>query len=172
MFKENLRISLKPLDYSLLAYGGDFLAYTLDPFCHMLTSHAQRRDGYYEFWHRGEKWLAHRYMLHAQGHEFLPGQIVMHLCNNAGCINPHHLKIGTLQENLEHLRFSPGHRKPYGTANGAAKLNWTKVREIRSSNKPNRYWAEKCDVHVSTIQKVRKNITWTKKNLAFNPGAD
>jgi len=30
-------------------------------------------------------------------------RVVMHLCNNRSCINPDHLRLGTMQENTDHM---------------------------------------------------------------------
>lgn len=63
------------------------------------------QDGYGRIGYKGKLYLAHRLSLHLRGwmsFEELanPKIVVMHTCDNPGCINPHHLHKGTQQENI------------------------------------------------------------------------
>jgi hypothetical protein len=46
-----------------------------------------------------KQWRAHRYMLYIRGELDFSLPVVMHTCDNPGCVNPAHLKCSTIQEN-------------------------------------------------------------------------
>jgi hypothetical protein len=48
--------------------------------------------------------LAHRWTYSFFVGPIPKGKVVMHLCDNRKCCNPHHLSIGTQQENLSDMR--------------------------------------------------------------------
>lgn len=60
--------------------------------------------------------LAHRKVAGAK-----EGEVVLHLCDNRGCVNPDHLRIGTQKCNMEDA-VSKG-RTAAGDRNGRAKLS-------------------------------------------------
>lgn len=65
-----------------------------------------KNQGYGRKSYQGRLRLVHRLSKYLFGHmthdEFInPKKVVMHLCDNPSCINPHHLKIGTQFENIK-----------------------------------------------------------------------
>lgn len=74
--------------------------------CWLFTAGAHKGEYGLFHIHDGERWrieLAHRtaYRLaHGIAYgQLTPKQFVMHLCNNPGCVNPAHLRLGTAREN-------------------------------------------------------------------------
>jgi hypothetical protein len=57
------------------------------------------------------------------------GNYVLHSCDNPVCVNPHHLRVGSLADNSAD-KVARG-RQPRGAASGVAKLTEDDVREIR-----------------------------------------
>ena len=61
-------------------------------------------NGYGRFYftdHSGaQKWQAHRYSYHMMRGPIPPGMTIDHLCRNKSCVNPDHLDVVTLKENI------------------------------------------------------------------------
>lgn len=93
------------------------------------------KDGYGKVKFEGTQRGAHRIALfYSTG---VMGAVAMHKCDNPSCINPQHLKWGTIAENNADMKAKGRNglgekmaRK--GTNSGMAKLNDAQVLEIRS----------------------------------------
>lgn len=56
---------------------------------------------------------AHRLMYESvHGVKLVPQQLVMHSCDNPGCVNPDHLSIGTIQDNHRDMVTKNRHHIP------------------------------------------------------------
>lgn len=88
------------------------------------------------------------------------GLCVLHRCDVPGCVNPAHLFLGTLAENIADMvakgRNRTGARK---TLNGA-KLGEAEVRLIRSSTANGHDLAAELGVHWHSIWRIRTRRTW------------
>ena len=113
------------------------------------------KDGYGISSIRGIKMPAHRAVM-----SFLhdvEGQYVLHKCTNRDCVNPKHLYLGDQKQNVQD-QIDAG-TFVYGSKNGMAKLTEELVSEIRASSLPHKYWAEKLNLHYTTIWDAR-NRKW------------
>ncbi len=87
-------------------------------------SASKHRLGYGNFSIRGRRGIiaeAHRvaYALHYGAH---PDGCVMHTCDNRGCCNPKHLKLGSHQENMRDCADKKRNRSPR-PGNGYTKID-------------------------------------------------
>ena len=76
---------------------------------------------------------AHRVSFELHHGPIPPGMWVLHQCDVTCCVNPDHLYLGTVVENTgDTLRRRGKIGAPsYGESNGLARLDWSKVRQIR-----------------------------------------
>lgn len=117
------------------------------------------RGGYGEFdFKSGKRMLAHRaaYLL-LKGDD--PGkQLVCHRCDVPRCVNPDHLFLGSIQDNMDD-RNAKG-RQARGERNGPAKLTEEQVRAIRADQRLHREIAADYGVADHTISAIKNRKTW------------
>lgn len=83
---------------------------------------------------------------------------VCHTCDNRACVNPDHLFLGTLQENIADKVAK--RRQAKGTTIAQHKLTEDAVREIRATLRQTSALAEKYGVHRTLIQQIRSGKGW------------
>lgn len=96
---------------------------------------AKQGAGYGVFWVGGGKSVnAHRFAWESANKSTIPaGMVVMHSCNNKGCVNPAHLSIGTPRDNSA-AAVRDG-LAPAGERNkGGGKLTAAQARQIFNNN--------------------------------------
>jgi len=65
-----------------------------------LWTDALGHNGYGRMWLRGKTQRAHRVAFEHYVRPLLPGEVVCHRCDTPSCINPAHLFVGTLKDNM------------------------------------------------------------------------
>lgn len=104
--------------------------------------------------------LAHRF-----SYERFVGEVpdelrVCHSCDNTYCVNPDHLFVGTVRDNV-YDRIKKGRSNyVHGEKIAAAKLREFEVADILRDRRPIAKIADSYGVHESTIEKVFKGVTW------------
>lgn len=114
--------------------------------------------GYGQTTHRGKVRLAHRVAyIEAHGLELddISGMVVMHRCDNPGCVNPDHLELGTRADNNRDMaakgrgnhqkkthcprghEYSEENTYTYGTNRQCRKCRVIKNRAYRARKKEN-----------------------------------
>jgi hypothetical protein len=121
------------------------------------------KGGYGKFSIKYDTRLAHRvsFEIHHK-RKIMTGMNLLHSCDNRKCVNPHHLREGTHQENIKD-KVEKG-RQCKGESNGQSKLKNEQVVEIRTKyatkNYTQRQLAEEYNVHNSIIYDIVHRITW------------
>ena len=87
------------------------------------------------------------------------GMCVCHHCDNASCMNPNHLFLGTQQDNMSD-KVQKG-RAATGEHNGRAKLTDYEVRQIRASDKTQRVLGLDFGVDQALIGRIKRRQIWT-----------
>lgn len=88
------------------------------------------------------------------------GTCVCHRCDNPSCVNPAHLFIGSVQDNLADMHRKRRHTRPKGLANAAAVLTERQVRQIRVSPGTCQALGDVFGVNKSTISNIKRKKTW------------
>lgn len=124
--------------------------------CIIPITGAPERDGYFVLGiGRGQTNRAHRVSYRMFVGLIPKDMVVMHSCNNNGCINPKHLLLGS---ETDKARKTATHY--YGAQIHNTKLTPDIVRFIRTSDLPIKELAEKFGVVMSCIAKARAGETW------------
>lgn len=134
-----------------------------------LWTGTKNRAGYGRFNVRGRPVQSHRFVLILTVGAIPRDKIVCHACNNPSCVNPAHLRIGTLRDNaLDSIAIKtwPNYKYPglfRGTKNGRSKLTEVSALDVVGKYKDvsARSLAKHYGVHSSTIDDVRSGVTWS-----------
>lgn len=116
---------------------------------------AGKNEGYGSFWNVDGNVYAHRASLTLARQSPLGDKFALHSCSNSrDCINPHHLRAGTHQDNVADALAAGAY---------ARKLTRGAVWEIRNraTTTTQRILAQKFGVNVSTISHVVTGLTWS-----------
>lgn len=112
------------------------------------------------------KWSikAHRFIWELHNKATIPkGMVIMHTCDVKACVNPEHLKLGTIADNNLDKIQKGGHGSAKGEAHKDAKLTIQKVKEIRLKSKQGismRVLSKEYGVACSNIYNVVSNKSW------------
>ena len=106
-------------------------------------------DGKTEFAHRAS-WFLH--------HGTWPDGLLLHKCDTPLCVNPHHLSVGSHQDNVDDMFRKGRENKAFGFALPHTKLTEEQVLNIRSSSENQYKLAEKYGVGQGTISRIKSGI--------------
>jgi len=94
---------------------------------------SKNSDGYGNANYEGKQWLAHRLSYTAFNGAIPDGMVVMHTCDRPECVSPHHLKLGSLSDNVQDM-----------IAKGRAKLMQRNVYCYKGHHKKGRRVCPEC----------------------------
>jgi len=127
---------------------------------------AKDKDGYGDFnFIKGYQSYA-KLKAHRVSYEFYKGKIskglmACHTCDNRGCVNPHHIFIGTAQDNATDMVKKK--RSMSGERNNKAKLTIQDVKHIKSylyQGVKRMVLSEIYKVHPDTISRIKTGVQW------------
>lgn len=133
------------------------------------VEHTQKGTGlgYGSTYYRGQQSTLHRIVYcktHGVDLSSIKGLVVRHTCDNARCINPEHLLLGTHQDNMDDRvdreRCSKGEHHPQSVLTQATVAYIRKVYKPRCRVHGQRALARKFSVNQRTIYDVLHSITW------------
>jgi hypothetical protein len=84
--------------------------------------------------------------------------MVRHTCDNRACVNPHHLILGTAQDN-KNDSIERG-RHAFGERSGMTKLTNADIKNIRSDQRSQDAIAKVHAVGQSTISRIKRREVW------------
>lgn len=119
-------------------------------------------DGYGTFWHNKKQIAAHRASFIFFNGEIPIGLLIRHKCDNSKCVNPEHLELGTVKDNMKDKLDRD--RQPRGSKHNNSKLTEEQIISIRNKyNKSNisyRSLAKEYNVSSPHIINIIKNKCW------------
>jgi len=117
---------------------------------------ARDRKGYGKFWDGNFLWLAHRYSWKLHFGPILGDTMILHKCNNPGCVNPNHLYAGDNCTNMLDAIKAGTHSTPYIRKLDDAAV--TRIRDFISQGKSHGEISAICDVSTTTVSRIRNRI--------------
>jgi hypothetical protein len=91
---------------------------------------------------------------------------VCHSCDNPSCVNPGHLWIGTMQDDMDDC-VDKG-RQAKGEDQGSSKLTEEQVQKIIASNELHRILARRYGVTRVTISRIKTGKSWRHRGGKFS----
>ncbi|MED1403823.1 HNH endonuclease [Bacillus mycoides] len=129
--------------------------------CFICTSHKTHGHGYFGFRRNQKRYLLHRFIYEEMFGEIPEGLVVRHKCDNKKCINPEHMELGTIADNVRDAverNLFPTGEKHYLTT-----LTERKVIEIKRSIKQGETLtslSREYGVCIQTIANIKNGVTW------------
>jgi len=139
--------------------------------CWLWTS-SLSHNGYGQFGSKGKCIRAHRFSWELKNGPIPKGMCVCHKCDTRSCVNPDHLFIGTIKENIadkvrknrqargESLAIAQGNRLKVGERTNSVVLTKNQVIAIRNESGSHAKIAKKYGVSSSAIFNVISRKTW------------
>jgi hypothetical protein len=103
-------------------------------------------------------WKAANYSWYLHNGVNLGGLHVLHTCDNALCVNPDHLFLGTHQDNMDD-KVAKG-RQARGEGHGRARLTEDDIRAMRSSGLSESRVAKKWRISPSHAHRIMTRERW------------
>jgi hypothetical protein len=122
--------------------------------CHEWTA-GLHRDGYGKFSDYGITIPSHRMAYRLFVGEIPDKLCILHSCDNRKCVNPAHLSLGTLKNNIEDM----DNKKRRGSNSSLTYSNVAEIKKMLSDRYSQQYIADKFKVSQTTISRIKLNKT-------------
>lgn len=128
--------------------------------CHCVTTDLAGQPGGYPVIYDGGRTrnVSHVIWEEATGTKLLPGQQILHHCDNPACIEFRHFFLGDPALNIADM-VAKG-RQPKGETHGRSKLTMIEVAAIRADTRLSRLVAIDYGVTGRTIRRIRRGELW------------
>src|SRR6185503_1885498 len=103
---------------------------------------------------------AHRFSYEMANGPIPDGLWVLHKCDNRKCVNPDHLFLGTVQDNVDDMHAKGRAHKATGEASSNARLTTAQVIAIRGDNRIHAEIAKDYDISLSTVSAIKTKRNW------------
>ena len=121
------------------------------------------KNGYGQMGLGGKIKAAHRLAVEIRDGSIPDGMLVCHKCDTPTCVNPDHLFVGTMRDNVADMCRKG--RRPKGEKDVRSVLTESAVREILASTKTHAALAAHYGVATSTISMVKNRRNWKHVTL-------
>lgn len=135
--------------------------------CWIWVGPVDYREGfkpYGRMWKDGTTVVAHRVSWQVYRGPIPRGMLVLHHCDNASCVNPDHLFLGTYRDNTQDMmqknRDAGIRESRRGEKNNFAKLTADQVKAIRADPGSDQDVAHRYGVTRMAITKIRSRENW------------
>jgi hypothetical protein len=120
--------------------------------------------GYGQFWYPPSKRMleAHRFAWLSNKGSIPVGLCVLHRCDNRKCVNPAHLFLGTLTENMDDMTAKG--RRVTGERVGNSKLTTEDVLKIKADQRTQREIARDFGIRQTHVSRIKTGIAWRHLN--------
>ena len=123
-------------------------------------------DGYGQFCINGVVGRAHRFSYELHKGPIPEGMLILHSCHNPPCVNPYHLRLGTVQDNMDDKvnagrQYKPSH---VGNLNPTANLtenNVIRIRELLTTDLRQWQIAEMFRISREAVSNINTGRTWS-----------
>lgn len=118
------------------------------------------RNGYGGIKIAGKQLRAHRVAWEIEYGPVPDGMCVLHRCDTPACVNPEHLFLGTMADNMNDKEAKGRGAHPFGAAHSKAKLEESDVQHIRASSQPAAELAAIYGLSLSGVYHVINGRSW------------
>jgi hypothetical protein len=122
---------------------------------------SKKPKGYGQFGVNYKVVTAHRYAYENFIGSIPDGMVVMHTCDNPPCVNPDHLKLGTVADNNKDRDEKGRTARTSGQAHGCSKLTDNDIITIRQDTRIQAEIAIEYGVSQTHISKIRSGKSWS-----------
>jgi hypothetical protein len=136
---------------------GFFSHISIDPVTRCWNWIGARDEAGYGLFRRNR---AHRHLFQQAVGDIPPGVLVLHRCDNPGCVSPAHLFLGNHQDNVDDMLLKGRGNKARGEAAGNARLTADDVINIRRDDRTQEKIASDYGVAQTTISAIKRKLNW------------
>jgi hypothetical protein len=126
--------------------------------CWIYTSHRQSHNGYPEMCINTKRARMSHYIYRRFRGKIPENHIIMHVCDSPTCINPNHLKAGTILENIQD-KVDKG-RQARGEKQRLAKLTEGQILAIRADTRSLRLIAKDYNIDYTHVSAIKRRKVW------------